>query len=292
MSTYPRYVEKDATMPLVPRAWQVTHVPGSPRKGPPDFSDGNVRSLRPPVKIDQYYMCVVPELIVERYMEPQEGPVERLLQSGDVVRGVLTAYSVAGTFRMQLDDGWWTTMHTVQGEECLTKCWRVDQWYIRVRASGGILRVRTGLELCTPQVGAIQQGELVHGVLLCRSSDGSMRLKLDDTTWSTVQDMDGNECLRKVARVSKNYVCVVGMGVNVRRGIELSSNFVRTISHQDQVHGDLLCKSSEGSLRLRLDDGTWTTVKDKDGQEGLREVGTNDFWYNFSWPLGGIIGKT
>ena len=42
-------------------------------------------------------------------------------------------------------------------------------------------------------------------------------------------------------------------------------------------------------LVRRLDDGSWTSIKDKDGQEGLRPVGSVDAWYRMEWPFGGII---
>lgn len=265
-----------------------------------EISGGNVPSLRPPVKIDQYYICVVPDLDLERYSEPSKQDTEeepnpavvRSIKAGDVVHGVLTCYSTDGSFRLKVKDGLWTTIQTPDGHDCLTKANRVDQWYIRVQPKGGVLRVRSGLELCTPVLGSIEVGDLVHGLLVCRSSDGSLRLRLDDFSWTTIIDMDGSECLRKVTKVEKHYVCVVGSGICVRRGVELNSPHVRMISHQEQVKGVMITKSTDGSLRLKLDDGNWTTINDKDGQEGLREVTDVDMIYSMMWPFGGIIGRT
>merc|ERR1712087_118887 len=66
--------------------------------------------------------------------------------------------------------------------------------------------------------------------------------------------------------VDEHYVCVDEETVNVRERFQLDSPIVRRLKYGDVVYGRMMCMNGDGVMRLLLDDGSWTSVR---GREGL-----------------------
>lgn len=234
-------------------------------------------TAEPRARSDAWYVCVAEAGANVRSGVELSSSVLRQICLGEAVYGRTTRLSSDGSVRLQLEDGNWTSIRAADGSTLLREATKIDARFVCVCDWGA--NVRSGIELNTEQVRMLPSGSIVRGVLMCRSSDGSLRLKLDDGTWTSIVAAEGSIFLREGVGVDTWYVCVSEEGANVRSGIELMTTHLRCISCGEAVYGTITCYSSDGSLRLKLEDDAWTSICAADGSILLREAKWINAWF-------------
>lgn len=239
-------------------------------------ADGSIL-LREAEWISAWFVCVCTSGVSVHSGLEASSPRVDMLSYGEVARGTQTCCGADGGARVRLVYGGWVAMTAADGAALLREATKIDEWFVCASAQG--TNVRKGIELSSEHIRTLELGEVVHTVLTCRSSDGSLRCKLDDGNWTSIFAADGRTFMRNCSRVDGWFVCVLDAGANVRTGVELSSSQVRSIAAGEAVRGCLTCRSSDRSLRLQLEDGNWTSICSADGSDLLREATPIDSWY-------------
>jgi len=207
--------------------------------------------------VDQWYINVSTRA-VEVCGDMNGGQVIDKILPGQTVHGTLRCRTGSGRVVLRRDDGCWTTIRTKDGMSRLSPATVFDQWYICVIPDS--INVRCGPELSTSVVRTIQPGDAVRGVLTCCSSGGRLRLRLEDGNWTSLCSNDGQAYFREATYVNQWYVSVQPDGQHGHRSLDPDTGVTGHIRFGQAVHGNFLCHAGNGDLRLKLDDGTWTTV--------------------------------
>lgn len=239
-------------------------------------ADGSIL-LREAKWIDAWFVCVCTSGVSVHSGFEASSPKADTLSYGEVVRATQTCCGANGAAKVQLVDGGWVAVTAADGTAILREATKIDEWFVCTATEGA--NVRRGIELSSEHVRTVELGEVNHATLTCRSSDGSLRCKLDDGKWTSLIAADGRTFMCQCHRVNKWFACVSDVGANVRTGVELSSPQVRSIADGEAVLGCLTCRSSDRSLRLQLEDGSWTSISAADGSDFLREATCIDAWY-------------
>lgn len=207
-----------------------------------------------------HYVCIDANDVNVRSGFNLNSPFVRKLASGDVVCGKLVCFNTKGHLRLQLDDGNWTSIHCgAPDDPFLRMASPVDDLFVCSDPNG--VKLRRGFHLDSPLQGEIRYGDIVHGVLTCLNSHGHLRLRLDDGNWTSIHaGMPTEPFLAAATKADALYVCVDKNDVMVRRGFDLNSQFERRLRHGETVRGAFCCLNERGHLRLRLDDGYWTSI--------------------------------
>lgn len=217
--------------------------------------------LLPAMPANHHYLCVESGAVNIRGGYHIDAPLVRQLSSGDVVRGVLACPSPNGHLRLLLDDGNWTSIHPGTPQQpFLRPATPIDEAFVCADRQG--VKLRRGLELESAQLRLLKYGEVVQGILTCMSGQGHLRVCLADGSWTSVHAGCIQEPFLHRATLVRgaDFVCVDRNGVNVRQGFDINSPFVRKLRVNEPARGDLAVFNEEGHLRLRLEDGSWTSI--------------------------------
>merc|ERR1712216_328756 len=190
-----------------------------------------------------------------------ESPLVRKLGNGDVVCGMVACPIATGRLRLMLDDGTWTSIHPgTPANPFLRAATPIDEPFVCVDPQG--VKLRRGFHLDSAMLRQLKYGEAVHGTLTCMNDQGHLRLRLTDGSWTSVHAGCVSEPFLHRATLVRgmDFVCIDRGDVNVRRGFDLASPLVRRLRFGEVVKGDLACFNPEGHLRLRLLDGTWSSI--------------------------------
>mmetsp|Transcript_69861 Transcript_69861/g.158517 ORF Transcript_69861/g.158517 Transcript_69861/m.158517 type:complete len:309 (-) Transcript_69861:186-1112(-) len=233
---------------------------------PPGRIEGaESQDLSKGVRVNDRYVCVYAKEVNIREDFELDSPVVRRLRHGDTVRGRLLRLNARRHLRLQLEDGTWTSVHAGSSSDPFLRIASLlEAPYLCVHDS---VNVRKTFHLDSSIVRTLKYGDVVRGMLTCTNYNRILRLLLDDGTWTSIHGGTPSEPLLRVGEHTReHFVCVESsQEVNVREGFKLDSKVVKTLRHGDVVSGVLTCSNSDGVVRLQLDDGTWTSIKGREG---------------------------
>lgn len=217
--------------------------------------------LLPALPANHHYVCVESQVVNVRSGFHIDSPLVKQLESGDTVCGVLACPIANGHLRLLLDDGNWTSIHPgTPADPFLRAATLIDEAFVCVDRQG--VKLRRGFQLDSAMLKHIKYGDIIHGNLTCMNEQGHLRVRLSDGCWTSMHAGCIEEPFLHRATLVKGvqFVCVDRSEVNVRRGFDLQSQFIRKLHCGEHVKGDLACYNIEGHLRLRLEDSTWTSI--------------------------------
>lgn len=152
----------------------------------------------------------------------------------------------------------------------------VDQWYVNIHHSP--VSVWDAAAPFAVQVRSIRPEESVLGRCRFRLDDRAM-LELDDGVVA-LSNGDGYRYLTEASVFEQHFVSVHPGIVHVHRCLPpLAPYVVGQIRRGKIVEAVLTCCSRGGNLRMKLKDGTWTTLINVAGATLFREVTLVDQWF-------------
>lgn len=222
-----------------------------------------------PESVDRWYMCIVGDQPLYSDADLLH-PCGRDLSVHTAVHGIATRRGANGRVSLQLEDGSWVPVRSPDGKAIVTEVKLFDQWLVHVVP--GLLQVHRGIETTSEVVARIRCGEAVCGSMSCLDNSGRLRMKLvgDVAGWTSLCGEDGVPYFKEASVVHKWYVNLHD-DHEVHHSLERFSRHCRKVARGESVHGNFTVRCANGHLRLRLDDGCWTTLEKADGTVCLLE---------------------
>lgn len=159
----------------------------------------------------------------------------------------------------------------------VTQC---DQWYVNTHS--GPLRAFRSFE--DPQdeehtVRLIDVEGVVHGTGQVRNSQGQCMVHLDDGLFVAKCSDEGERYLSEAVCFNHTFASVYYGALHKHRHLQPDdAEVVGSIAVGKTVEGVLSCCSLGGTLRLKLKDGSWTSMSSQTGTQLLKEVAPMDKW--------------